>query len=546
MFFWILGGVFGIFFLIFLWDRFFQTKNLVVGNYPVIGRFRYFFHKLRPFFRQYFGDDNAYLPRVIVDWILKVAHGKSGYFAFDIFDSTGKLHDGNHQMRHSANPKNVDEIAPKFPTIGEKRKHPMKMKNFLYKSAMSLGAIGFEGTRAMASACEKVGAPFNTGEGGFAVHHIPNVKFSPEKKFFKSVKIPKLFKVFLFFAPGARLKNRAIDFLGNLFLPCGMRDLWLFDKKYFCFYTINWDAPLSDFPEKISDGAGQIIFQIGSGLYGLRDPHDPKKFNFDRFQKIMRFCAAIEIKLAQGAKQTGGVLKAVKNTPVIAEIRGVKAGIDLISPNRFPFYEKDGEKEFFEFLELLSEKAGGKPIGIKIVISSEKNIEPIAREMERNPRVGPDFITIDGGDGGSGAAPVALGILFGKKIEKALETAISVLKKYRVRNRVKVFASAKLAAPHQSARALAIGADAIGEARAVMIAGGCIRSGFCSGENGDCPVGLATMKRSKRRGYEQSFSEKVKNIENYFRAHEHGLEQIAAICGVDSPSRLLPEHLAEK
>jgi glutamate synthase (ferredoxin) len=137
-----------------------------------------------------------------------------------------------------------------------------------------------------------------------------------------------------------------------------------------------------------------------------------------------------------------------------------------------------------------------------------------------------------------------LGILFGKTIFDALPVVIKALEKHGVRDRVKVLASAKLYAPHMSARALALGADAVGNARSIMIAGGCIRAGLCSGEDGDCPVGLATMKRKNRRAYAQAWDQKIEQIKNYLSAHNKGLIQVASICGVKSPSLLRPEHIA--
>ncbi len=533
---------------LFIYDRWFQRKNLVIGNYPVLGRMRYVAHELRPFFRQYFGDDNAFAPRIIIDWILDVANGKSGYFAFDKFDTTQALHNGQHQMIHAANPLNVDEMAVEYPLVGAKRKHPLQFQSFFYRSAMSLGALGFEATSAMAAACADAHAPFNTGEGGFSVHHIPRVKFSKDRKFFKYHTVAKIFKPLYWITPGARAKTYLIDLFGYFTLPKGMRDLYLFDKDAFVFYTVDWEADFKHFPkpEELTDEFGQVIFQVGSGLYGLRKHTDDGsiEFDWDRFAKIASFCRAIEVKLAQGAKQTGGILKANKNTPVVATIRGMKPGVDIISPNRFPFYEKGKEKEFLEFMDHLSEKSGGKPVGCKVVISNEGNIEPIAKAIKKYPKISPDFITIDGGDGGSGAAPIALGVLFGKRIYEALEIVMAVLEKHKVRDQVKVFASAKLYAPHMSARAMALGADAVGNARSIMISGGCIRAGLCSGEHGNCPVGMATMKKSNRRSYAQTWDRKVQQIQNYVKAHNKGLIQVASICGVSSPSLLTPAHVA--
>lgn len=181
---------------------------------------------------------------------------------------------------------------------------------------------------------------------------------------------------------------------------------------------------------------------------------------------------------------------------------------------------------------------------MKLVIADRSNIEPLVAAQSKRAQGGFDFYTVDGGDGGSGAAPIALSVLFGKKVHDALEVVTSVLDEYEMRSRVKIFASAKLYAPHMSARALALGADAVGNARSIMIAGGCIRSGLCSGENGPCPVGLATMNKQKRRAYAQTIEKKTEQIRNYIHAHNTGVIQVAAICGVESPSLLSTEHIA--
>lgn len=502
--------------------------------------------------RQYFGDDDAFAPRAVIDWILHVADGKSGYFGFDKFDTTGKFHDPDHQMIHASTPYNSDEMKPVYPLVGAKRKHPMQFHTYFYRSSMSLWSLSFEATRSMSKACADIQAAYNTGEWWLSVHHIPNVPFSYDKKYFKYKKIPLPAVWFYNIIPGVRLKNRWIEFLWNTIdKKMWDRDLFLLDKKHWVFYTIDREQPLEVFPtaEDLGPEFGQLIFQIGSWLYGLRKISEDGSVEIDRerFAKVTSFCRAIEIKLAQGAKQTWWLLKGEKVTHTIAEIRGVPEGKDIVSPNRFPYYEPGNHQGFIEFMETISEKSWGKPVWCKVVISDRNNIEWIVKAMAALPKdKGPDFITLDGGDGGSGAAPVALGILFGKKIYDALEVLVHVLEEYNVRDRVKIFASSKLYAPHMSARAMALGADAIGNARSIMIAGGCIRAGLCSGEYGVCPIGMATMKKNKRRAYEQVQEKKAKQIANYIKAHNKGLIQVAAVAGVTSPSDLSTDHVVIK
>ena len=200
---------------------FFQTKNLVLANFPLIWRFRYLSHELRPFIRQYFLDDNDFVNRIAIDWILQVSSWKTGYFSFDKFDSSWKLHNWEFDMIHSATPLNGDETDVRFPLIWEKRKVPFQFWSYIYKSAMSLWAIGFEATAAMAAGCADTKAPFNTWEGWFAVHHIPRVDFSFEKKFFKYRKVSNLYKIIYSLTPWKRLKDYLEDILWKMYLPKG-------------------------------------------------------------------------------------------------------------------------------------------------------------------------------------------------------------------------------------------------------------------------------------------------------------------------------------
>lgn len=530
-----------------IYDRYFQTKNLVYWNFPLVWRFRYVAHELRPFVRQYFLDDNDFTNRLVIDWILNVSAWKTGYFSFDKFDSSWKLHNWEFGMIHSSTPLNSDEMNVKYPLIWEKRKLPLQFWSYIYRSAMSLWALWFEATSAMAAGCADIDAPFNTWEWGFAIQHIPRVKFSFDRKYFKYKKIPKIFKLLYILAPWKRLKDHFEDLFWKFLIKKWRRDLYLFDYENFLFYAIDWEAPLEVFPKEWDKTKEfwNIIFQIGSSLYGLRKHTEDWsiEFNWNRFQKISSFCSAIEIKLAQWAKQSWGILKANKNTDTISEIRWIKPHIDLLSPNRFPFYNKWKEKEFFDFIEELSEKSSGKPVWIKLVISDSSNIEPIAKQLAKNPSIWPDFITIDWWDWGSWAAPIYLSIPFWKRIYEALEITNKILEKHKVRNNVKIFASAKLYTPYMSAKALALWADAIWNARSIMISAGCIRAWLCSWENWTCPVWLATMKKSKRRAYKQAWDKKIKWVTNFIHAHNKWLIQVSSIAWVDSPDKLNKKHL---
>ena len=205
----------------------------------------------------------------------------------------------------------------------------------------------------------------------------------------------------------------------------------------------------------------------------------------------------------------------------------------------------DEKKNFFEFMQELSDKSWWKPIWCKIVISDASNIEPLAKQIASTPDIAPDFITLDWGDWGSGAAPIYLSTLFWKRIYAAIEIADKILNENNVRKNVKIFAAAKLYTPYMSAKALALWADAIWNARSIMISAGCIRAGHCSWEHWACPVWIATMVKKNRRAYKQAWGKKVEQISNFINAHNNWLIQVWAIVWVKSPNLLEKKHIAK-
>lgn len=536
-----------IFIGLFIYDRFIQKENLVNSIYPIIWRTRNIAFKARPFIRQYFFNNDEFVNNVVINWILRVSNWNKWDFSFDKFDTKWDFHNWEYSMIHSTTPLNYDEMKITYPLLWKKRKISLQLNSYIYKSAMSLWAINFEATLSMAKACVKEKVAFNTWEWWLWIQHIPEIKFSKDKKYFKYIEIWKIYKYIILLIPWNRLKNRFIEFLGNRFIEDGKQDLYLFCKENFLFYAIDWDAPLEYFPSKkeFNESFWQIIFQIGSWLFWVRKNNQNSKIeiDWDRFKKVMSFCSAVEIKLAQWAKQSGWILRAKKNNKSIAEIRWIKNWIDIISPNRFPFYQKWKEKEFFEFIEQLSEKSWWKPVWIKLVISNESNIEPIAKELSKQKNIWPDFITVDWWDWWSWAAPYSLWILFWKKINDALKITNNVLEKYEVRDKVKILASSKLYAPHMSAKALALWADAIWNARSIMISAWCIRAWLCSWEEWDCPVWIATMKKGARRSYLLLLEKKVNNIANYLKMHNKWIIEVAAIAWVESPHLLTYKHI---
>ena len=274
---------------------------------------------------------------------------------------------------------------------------------------------------------------------------------------------------------------------------------------------------------------------MGSGLYGVRDENG--KFDAQRYKKVMSFCRMTEVKLAQGAKQTGGKLLAAKVSDDIAYYRGIPAHEDLISPNRFP-YATDMDT-FFDFISYL-QGLSNKPVGFKIVVSTKEDFESYAKALKKRKEAGKsivDFLTIDGGDGGSATAPLEMMSKIGLPIREALLLVNEVLHKYDLREDIKIIAAEKVLTPDDVVELLCHGADFINIARGFMISAGCIRARECSGAGGrNCPVGLATMDEGKRSKY--LVLQKAKYVANYHKELLHGVSSLLAVMGKENVSEL--------
>ena len=280
--------------------------------------------------------------------------------------------------------------------------------------------------------------------------------------------------------------------------------------------------------------------QIGSGLYGVRD--NEGKFDPKRYEKVMRFCQMTEIKIAQGAKQTGGKIIGKKVTADIAYYRGVEEGKDLISPNRFPF--ANTIDELMDFIGQLQE-ISQKPVGAKIVISDMKHLDTLGKTLQQRKAEGkaiPDFITVDGGDGGSATAPLELMESVGMITSNALYMLDFVLKKHNLREDIKIIASSKILTPDDVSIILSLGADAVGIARGFMMSAGCIRARVCSGTGGHvCPVGIATQDKKKRASF--LVVKQSQEIAHYHNNLIKGLKTILAIMGKKSINDLSNQNL---
>ncbi|WP_188694462.1 FMN-binding glutamate synthase family protein [Pullulanibacillus camelliae] len=283
-------------------------------------------------------------------------------------------------------------------------------------------------------------------------------------------------------------------------------------------------------------GDVDIIMQIGPGLFGVRTKEGELDFDELKRKANLKQVKAIELKLAQGAKARGGHLDGSKVTPEIAEIRGVEPWKTVDSPNRFN--EFDSLESMFDLIDKIRD-ISGLPVGMKMVVGHQSEADQLASFMKESGR-GPDFITVDGSEGGTGATYQELADSVGLPIKPAVMTLHRALKAHGVRDRVKVIASGKLFTPDRIAVVLAMGADLVNIARAFMFSVGCIMAQRC--HTNTCPVGVATTDPKLQKAL--VIEEKKYRVVNYLLTLRQGLFTTAAAAGLNSPVEFTEEHIA--
>ncbi len=286
------------------------------------------------------------------------------------------------------------------------------------------------------------------------------------------------------------------------------------------------------------EGGCDIMFQIGTAKYGVRDEHgrlDPQKLREIAAHETVR---AFEIKLAQGAKPgKGGVLLAAKVTPEIAAIRGIPVGQDSLSPNRH--YDIASMEELLEMVVRVREITG-KPVGIKTAIGGWLFMNQLNEAvLQRGLEFAPDFLAVDGGEGGSGAAPQALADHMALSISESLPRVVDSLLQAGLKDRVKVIAAGKLVTPAKAAWALACGADFVNTARGFMFSLGCIQALRC--HSNTCPTGITTHDPRLQRGL--VVEDKVERVANYCRNMNREIDMIAHSCGLHHAREFRREHV---
>lgn len=286
------------------------------------------------------------------------------------------------------------------------------------------------------------------------------------------------------------------------------------------------------------EGGCDLVFQIGTAKYGVRDAAGA--LSDDRLRKIAAHdqVRMFEVKLSQGAKPgKGGLLPAAKINREIAKIRGIPVNEDSVSPNRHP--EIDDNASLLDFIAHVR-GVTGKPVGIKTVIGAYGWLEELCDLINaRGPESAPDFITVDSGDGGTGAAPMPLMDYVGLTVRESLPLVVDILIAKGLNQRIRVVASGKMVTASGVAWALAVGADAVVSARGFMFSIGCIQALRC--HKNTCPTGVTTHRKSLQRGLVPR--EKAVKAADYARALINDVETIAHSCGVAEPRALKRKHV---
>jgi glutamate synthase domain-containing protein 2 len=287
------------------------------------------------------------------------------------------------------------------------------------------------------------------------------------------------------------------------------------------------------------EGGGDIIMQIGTAKYGVRDAHG--ELSEARLREIASYpqVKMFEVKLAQGAKPgKGGVLPGAKVSAEIAQIRGIPEGQDSISPNRHR--DIGSITELGEFIARVREITG-KPVGVKFVVGDPRFVDEWFGDCAEHPEHCPDYVQVDGGEGGTGAAPAPLADYVGLPITQALPYVTALRYEHGLAGRIRVIASGKLVTPDKVAWALCMGADFVSSARGFMFSLGCIQAMKCG--TGHCPTGVTAVDPRLIAGLDPT--DKAVRVAKYAQRVADEVEMIAHSCGLADATGFAPKHVTE-
>lgn len=310
--------------------------------------------------------------------------------------------------------------------------------------------------------------------------------------------------------------------------------------------ALNKGAKIGGFAHNTGEGGvspyhlkygGDLIWQVGTGYFGCRDEQGNFSEEGYRQNATRPEVKMIELKISQGAKPGhGGILPAKKNTEEIAEIRHVKPGIAVHSP---PAHTSFSDAEgLLNFIKKLRDISGGKPVGFKLCVGKKQEFIDICKAMLKTG-ITPDFISVDGGEGGTGAAPVEFSNSIGMPLREGLVFVHDTLVGFDLKKEIKIMAAGKIITGFHMARAIALGADVCNSARAMMLSIGCIQALQCN--NNTCPVGVATQDKSLINGL--VVDDKAPRAANYHEETIQSFLEMIAASGLDSPDDIKREHI---
>jgi glutamate synthase domain-containing protein 2 len=313
--------------------------------------------------------------------------------------------------------------------------------------------------------------------------------------------------------------------------------------------ALNKGAKIGGFAHNTGEGGlspyhlepgGDIVWQIGTGYFGCRDKSG--EFNIEEFKKraTLPNVKMIEIKLSQGAKPGhGGILPAGKVTQEISEIRGVDMGRDVVSPPAHTTF--NSPVGLLEFVRTLREASGGKPVGFKLCIGKRREFLSIAKAMLKT-QILPDFITVDGAEGGTGAAPLEFSNSVGTPLNDGLVFVHNTLVGIGVREQIRIIAAGKITTGFNIASKLALGADMCNSARGMMFALGCIQALRCN--TNACPTGVATQDPELVKGL--SVPDKAQRVANFHQETVKSFFEVIGAAGLANAQDLKPWHIERR
>ncbi len=439
---------------------FFQKKQAIRRNYPILAHLRFFFESIRPEIRQYFLEsDSEATPFSRAQRSLVYQRAKSVVDVKPFGTLTDVYGERYEWVNHSVNTQQITDHDFRV-MIGEgtcEKPYSLSLYNI---SAMSFGALSANAILALNKGARMGGFAHDTGEGSISRYH----------------------------------------------------------RKH----------------------GGDLIWEIGSGYFGCRNPDG--SFSEERFTE--NACdpqvKMIEIKISQGAKPGhGGILPGAKVSAEIAEARGVPAGQDCVSPSRHSAFTTP--VELLEFITRLRALSGGKPVGFKICIGHPWEFFAICKAMLKTG-LHPDYIVIDGAEGGTAAAPLEFADHLGTPMHEGLILAHNTLVGLNLRDKVKLGAAGKVVSGFDIARTLAIGADWCNSGRGFMFALGCIMAQHC--HTGHCPTGVTTQDAMRQRALDPE--NKAHRVYNFHRHTMEALAEVTGAAGLSHPNQIGPQHIVRR